>query len=171
MASEVLNIISSIWTALGVIAVAGGGLVAIADVDAMSEDQLDDLLEKSALDGWQKKELKTTRDKTRYYSDAVMWQKLNDSDVAYTNFNEYLSKNGIFIPEPVKAKFAELNELLLGAFMERRLSMQFPKLPPKFDKGAILHETGPKLLKALEQEVQGRLWNSTRFDNEPITTA
>jgi hypothetical protein len=82
MASEVLNIISSIWTALGVIAVAGGGLVAIADVDAMSEDQLDDLLEKSALDGWQKKELKTTRDKTRYYSDAVMWQKLNDSGVA-----------------------------------------------------------------------------------------
>jgi hypothetical protein len=30
MASEVLNIISSIWTAFGVIAVAGGGLVAIA---------------------------------------------------------------------------------------------------------------------------------------------
>jgi hypothetical protein len=253
MASEVLNIISSIWTALGVIAVAGGGLVGIAygifkflgekwlnakfeerlaaykheqqkeleelrfkintlmdrtvklhqrefdvlpeawgrlhdafsiirpvalgaqqspDVDAMSEDQLDDLLEKSPLAGWQKKELKAVRDnKTRYYSDALMWRKLNDAGVAYANFYEYLSKNGIFIPEPVKAKFAQLNDLLFGAFMERRYSMQFPKLPQKFDEGMVLHETGPKLLKALEQDVQGRLWNSTRLDNEPTTTA
>jgi hypothetical protein len=253
MASEVLNIISSIWTALGVIAVAGGGLVGIAygifkflgekwlnakfeerlaaykheqqkeleelrfkintlmdrtvklhqrefdvlpeawgrlhdafsiirpvalgaqqspDVDAMSEDQLDDLLEKSPLSGWQKKELKAVRDnKTRYYSDALMWRKLNDAGVAYANFYEYLSKNGIFIPEPVKAKFAQLNDLLFGAFMERRYSMQFPKLPQKFDEGMVLHETGPKLLKALAQDVQGRLWNSTRLDNEPTTTA
>ena len=238
---ESLKIISSIWTALGVVALAAGGLVTIAygifrvfgekwlnaifderlatykhaqqkeleelqfkistmmdrtvklhqrefdvlpeawgrlydtfntllpvsigfqqspDVDRMSEDQLEDLIEKSLLADWQKDELKAVPDKTRYFADAMMWQKLNDAGQAYVKFHEYLSKNGIFIPEPVKAKFAELDDLLYGAYMERQFSMQHKDLPQKFDKGMVLHESGGKLIKSLEQDVQGRLWNN-----------
>src|SRR5205807_8925049 len=94
-------------------------------VNAMSEDQLEDLLEKSPLAGWQKNELKAASDKTRYFADAMMWQNLNDARAAYVKFTDYLSKNGIFIPDPVKSKFLKLDELLYDALVERRLSMQY----------------------------------------------
>jgi hypothetical protein len=236
MGGEVLNIISSIWTALGVAAVAGGSLVTIAygifrffgekwlnakfkerlaaykhaqqkeleelrfkintlmdrtvkldqrefdvlpeawgrlrdtsnilhrvslgvqqypDANTMSEDQLEEVLEKSPLAGWQKNELKAARDKTRYFADAMMWHNLNDAGEAYVKFNDYLSKNGIFIPEPVKSKFLKFNELLYDALMERRLSMQYKDSPQKFDKGMVLHESGPNLLTSLEQDGKG----------------
>jgi hypothetical protein len=129
------------------------------DINAMSADQLEELLEKSPLANWQKKELLTRENKTRYYADAMMWHKLNDAGQAYDNFREYIHKNGIFISAVIKNRFMEIEDLLLHAFIERRLSLQYRNQAQQFDKGQVLHTEGPRLLKALEQDVQRRLWS------------
>ena len=70
-------------------------------------------------------------------------------------------KNGIFIPPDIKKKFSELDDLLAEAIVERRAGLQFPDtgIAQKFDKGVALHDSGPGLLKSLERDVQGQLWN------------
>ena len=129
------------------------------DLDKMSADQLQELIDKCPLAGWQKKELLATGAKTRYYADAMMWHKLADAGDAYNEFNEYFRKNGIFVSDEIKNLFTELKVLLLDAFIERRLSLRYKDQSQRFEKGTILHTQGPRLLDALEQHVQQRLWS------------
>jgi hypothetical protein len=129
------------------------------DVSRMPDNQLDELLDKSPLANWQKTELRSAHDRTRYYADAMAWHILQDAGGAYNDFRDYFHKNGIFISESIKDKFSEIEDMMLHAYIERRLSLQYRDQPQKFDKGQILHTDGPRLLKTLEQDVQSRLWS------------
>jgi hypothetical protein len=135
------------------------GFIQYPDVNRMSDDQLGELLEKSPLVGWEKTELKAAADKTKYYANAIFRSNFDKAGEACTAFRVYLSKHGIFIPEPIKAKFAELDALLTNALLERRLSIQNPRDTQMFDVGNTLHTRGRELLKSLEQDVQRRLWS------------
>src|SRR5262249_2730228 len=49
-------------------------------IDAMAAEQFDDFLDKIPLAAWQKNELRTSSDRTRYYLDAIMWYDLNRAE-------------------------------------------------------------------------------------------
>jgi hypothetical protein len=129
-------------------------------IEGMTAEQFDDFLEKIPLANWQKRELRASSEKTSYYLDAIMWHDLNRAQELCGNFHVYLSKNGIFIPPAIKEKFSALDDLLAECIGERRRSLQDKTASPKFEKGMSLHDNGPKLLKSLERDVQGRLWSS-----------
>ena len=128
----------------------------LPDVNRMTQAQLDDLLERSEFATWQKDELLTEQDKTLYYADTMTRRNLIAAHNKFMEFDAYLTKSGIFIPKSLKAQFEALNLLMHEAVMERRL--QDSNKPPSFDKGVELHSKAPALLKALEHDVQTRLW-------------
>jgi hypothetical protein len=130
------------------------------NLDMMSAEQLEEFLERSRLDGWQKNELRAAHDKSTYYANAITRHDLNKAAESVTEFHAYLDKNGIFIPEPIKAKFVKLDDLLYGALMERQSH------PHKPEKVETLHTKGPALLKIIEKDVQGRLWSSQPTEDE-----
>jgi hypothetical protein len=134
-------------------------LVAIAfrrnpDLNTMSAERLEEFLGESPLTPLEKKELTAASDKNRYYGDAKGWHDLNKGLNSYNTFHVTFAKNAIFIPDPLKSKFSEIDNMLKEAIIERQLQ------PNKFDKGGDLHMKGPALLKALESDVQRRLGNS-----------
>lgn len=137
------------------------GAVFSPDIRKMTGEQFEDFLEKIPLASWQKNELRAATDPARYYLDAISWHDLNRAQTSCGEFHVYLLKNGIFIPPDIKKKFSELDDLLAEAIVERRAGLQFPDtgIAQKFDKGVALHDSGPGLLKSLERDVQGRLWN------------
>lgn len=139
----------------------GLGFHQYPDVNKLTADQLDDLLdERSPLAGWQKTELRSASDKTRYYADAISWHNLLKAEGALRDFHIYFSKNGIFVPDDIKTKFVDLDDLMNGAVTERRFAMQYRDMPPKFEAGQLLHTEGQERLKFLEKDVQRQLWSS-----------
>jgi hypothetical protein len=124
------------------------------DLNKMSSERLDEFLDQSPLAGSQKAELKGATDKVRYYRDVKAGHDLNRAIDTYNDFHRTFSKNAIFIIEPLKEKFASIDNMLKQAIMERQVQ------PHKFDIGVTLHEKGRALLKTLERDVQGRLWSS-----------
>lgn len=130
------------------------------DVDRMNEDQLDEFLENSSLLKWQKAELKNAHDKNKYYMKAIAWKNINKAQESCQEFHVYLLKNGIFIPEPMKAKFAELDQIIFSALVEHEVNQQDIGGPRLREELKTLLGKGAELLKSLEADVQGRLWKS-----------
>jgi hypothetical protein len=137
----------------------GLGIQRYPDLNNMSSERLDEFLEASPLTPVQKGELKAAPDKTRYYTSVKGWHDLDKAIDTYNEFHAKFSKNGIFIPAPLKSKFAAIDNMLKEAIIERQVQ------PHKFDRGVALHEKGRALLAALERDIQGRLWSSQ--ESEP----
>ncbi len=130
------------------------GIQRYPDLDRMSAERLDEFLETSPLTAVEKAELKAASDKRQYYGEVKPWHDLSKAIDTYNEFHTKFAKNAIFIMEPLKTKFAEVDDMLKVAIIERQVQ------PHKFDKAGSLNSKGRALLKALERDVQGRLWSS-----------
>lgn len=145
----------------GVITAVTSALQQYPDLDRMNDDQLEEFLEgHSFLLNWQKAELRKSSSKARYYSKADSWNKAKKARNACREFHVYFLKNGIFIPEPMKSKFSELDDIIYSALVEYELNLEDEMIPRMRDALKALGSKGPTLLKSLENDVQGRLWNS-----------
>jgi hypothetical protein len=140
------------------------GVVVAPDLNQLSAEQLEFFIEKVPLEDFQKNELRVASDKLKYYSDAIQRHDLNRALDACGAFHIYLTKNGIFIPPEIKKKFSDFDVLLAEVIGERKISLRRPNTMERFDKGVALDSNGPALLKSLESDVQGRLWNSIKSD-------
>jgi len=128
------------------------------DLDNMSAKRLDELLEQGPLTVLEKAELREAADKKQYYAKVKSWHDLAKAIELYNEFHSKFTKNGIFIMEPIKLKFAQIDEMLKAAIIERQVQ------PHKFDQGPKLHGKGRELLGALGRDVQERLWNSQKSE-------
>jgi hypothetical protein len=132
------------------------------DLDRMTEPQLEEFLEKSDLMNWQKDEIRRATKKTEHFVKAVGWQRISEARDACRELHVYLRRNGIFLPEPTKSKFVELDKLIYGALVEHELNQRDDLRPMLREDLKKLNQSGKQLLEALEQDVHGRLWDSQR---------
>jgi hypothetical protein len=127
------------------------------DFKRMSEAHLEEFLEGSPLAGWQKAELREASDKNSYYRKVNYWH--HAAREAYREFSNYPMRNEIFIPEPLKLKFSELGDLLWDALIEHEGNEEYEIRPRERGKQKALNGEGQDLLKAIEKDVQDRLWS------------
>jgi hypothetical protein len=144
------------WQVKGLVA----SLRSYPDVNRMTTQHLGEFLAKSELAQWEQEELKQATDKTRYYIERISWREIFEAKKAYGKFQIYFLKNGIFIPADLKVKFSELDDLIRGALIEHEVAKQHGHAISQQEELMKLIKTGPTLLKALEADVQSRLWNS-----------
>jgi hypothetical protein len=129
------------------------------DFKRMSEAHLEEFLEGSPLAGWQKAEFRDASDKNNYYPKAIYWHHAARAREAYREFSNYPMRNEIFIPEPLKLKFSELGDLLWDALIEHEGNEEYEIRPRERGKQKALNGEGQDLLKAIEKDVQDRLWS------------
>jgi hypothetical protein len=130
------------------------------DLDPMRSDQLDDFLAHSELAEWERQLVRDAKEKTNAYRDQIEPYKIARARKASRKFYFYFRRNGIFIREPIKQQFEALDELIVSALTEHQ--MNFQHRTREFKSIDRLASEGEKMVKALEAEVQKRLWDSTR---------
>jgi hypothetical protein len=131
------------------------------DIRNMTTAQFEFFMANIPLEDFQKDELRNSPgpDQQTYYLNAIMRHDLDKAIDSCGAFHLYLKKNGIFILPSIKSKFSAFDEFFTAVIKERKASLSSRQAAQKFDKGLELHEKGPGLLTALENDVQGRLWS------------
>jgi hypothetical protein len=83
---------------------------------------------------------------------------LQDALAAHNSYEVYIRKNGIFIDRHLVDKFHEIEKLMREVLDEQ--SVKVSRLPFDRTKFAAATKKGNSLIKALELEVQRRLWSA-----------
>jgi hypothetical protein len=130
------------------------------DLNAMSPEQREDVIANSKLAEWQRQLVRDAKDKTAEYRNQVEPHKIARAKKASGKFYLYFRKNGIFVRESIKRQFDALDQLMLSALSEHQMNFQHQSR--EFTSIDRLASEGEKMVKALEAEVQKRLWDSTR---------
>jgi hypothetical protein len=131
------------------------------DLNRLNDDQLEEFFENHPfLLNWQKADLRVSPDRNKAYSKADSRHRAGKARDACREFHVYLLKNGIFIPEPMKSKFTDLDGIIYNALVEHELNMEDNMIPRSRVELKALAGKGAELLKSLETDVQERLWNS-----------
>lgn len=160
------DVIPEAWAQLvethGVISSIVSPLQSYPDLDRMGEPQLADFVEKCPLANWQKEEVRNSAHKTDSYRKAISWHKIASGLQKMRDLYLLLRKNGIFIPEPTKSKFTDLEQLLHSALAEYEFNETYNVIPRSTEQQDRLRKSGEVLIKALEIEVQNRLWTSQK---------
>jgi hypothetical protein len=134
------------------------------DLNSMSTPHLEDFIASCKLSEWQKTELRESKDKSKYYIDAIYWHKLSEARNTLSTYHVYLKKNGIFIPEPLKTKFSEMDDLLFHTLIEHDLNEKNERRPREGHWQSKLQKEGLGIMNSIETEVQGRLWSAHATD-------
>jgi hypothetical protein len=135
------------------------------DLNSMRANQCEDFLANSKLAEWQRQLVRDATDKTSAYRNQIEPFKIARAMKASRKFYMNFRSNGNFIREPIKQKFDELDQLMQSALSEHVMNFQHQTREFKFiDRLASPHSE--RMMKALEAEVQKRLWDSTRVANE-----
>ncbi|WJR76022.1 hypothetical protein [Bradyrhizobium sp. NP1] len=143
----------------GTVQAVAAGLQQYPDLDRMTSDHLDEFLGKSPLDNWQKEKIKREGKKTDEYISAINHHRAWEARNVYRDFYVYFRKNGVFIREELKAKFDALSDLIHSTLVEHEVGLQHKDFRKWETREKFVTES-TALLKALEQEVQTRLWDS-----------
>lgn len=133
------------------------------DLNAMSDVQREDFLVEGMigkeLAEWQRQKIRVATDKTAELRNQWEPFKIARAKGASAKFYKYFRANGIFIRESLKTKFDELDRLVLAAISDHQ--MNFQHKTREFKSIDRLAHDGEAKIKALEIEVQKRLWDST----------
>ncbi len=132
------------------------------DLDRMPPEHLLEFLEKCPLANWEKEKIKNEVKKTDYYTDAINRHKAWEARNTYRDFYVYFRKNGIIIREEIKAKFDSLADLTHGALVEYEIGLRHDNDFRLWDARKKFASESEALLKALERDVQTRLWDSQK---------
>ena len=98
-----------------------------ANLDRMLPDHLDEFLEGSELENWQKQALRSSKSKNEYYQDAVNWIRLTAAQNAQVKFNNFRLLHSIFLNGELQESLAEFSKLLNSALTERQMEIENPK--------------------------------------------
>ncbi|MEH2528000.1 MULTISPECIES: hypothetical protein [unclassified Bradyrhizobium] len=133
------------------------------DLDRMAAGQLEEFLEGGFLARWQKDELKEVDQRNEYYQRACTLHRIWEAREACWDFHIYFKKNGIFVPEPIKAKFLHLDKLIYDALIEHQINEQ-EEIRPRLRENTKRLSEAEEIMNTLEQDIQHRLWSTAKSD-------
>ncbi|MDF0495064.1 hypothetical protein [Bradyrhizobium yuanmingense] len=159
------DVIPEAWgklnTAHGIVTAITSAFQQYPDLDQIGESQLDEFLHDSFMANWQKEEIRLTDKKTDYYRKALIWHKVTEAREACREFHVYFRKNGIFVPEPIKSQFVQLDKLTYEALVEYELNER-EEIRPRLRKALNALAEAKDIMISLESNVQDRLWNMNK---------
>lgn len=140
-------------------------LISYPDLDQMSEAQYSEFLVASELLGWQKDELRQGSDRNDRYRRMIFWHRLHSVKNSHADFHNYFISRGIFVQPELKEKIRALSNMMYDAFTERERDEAEPMPGERsFANRDRLQREGPGQLKAIEKDVQARLWEANKLD-------
>ncbi len=129
------------------------------DLDRMAPAELDQFIRECSLEEWQKDELKSVSEKTRYYIQKITWRRLSEARSVSFEARSFVTKHGIFMQREIIKEFERLDDMIFKALIEKQFNEEYPEPPLKRDDQKTLHTNGKVLLNELEARVHARLWS------------
>lgn len=127
----------------------------------VSEEELEEFLERSSLWESQKAKLRVATPKSRdaLWQDMDTWQRRNKVRNALSEADRFVKVNGVFLPEPLRDQFNKLIEVIWHALVSYDSGFRCsPKEYTLIEKaGDKLKTEGEPLHKQIEEAVRRRL--------------
>jgi len=127
------------------------------NVKDMSKERLEVFLQNSFLEDWQKKELKASSDKQKYYQKASAFFDLHNSKKTIYEFHAYMERNRLFLKNDIKDKFSEIDSLIWGIYNSSDIAEEVEDNKMKMQAWRDTKDKIEPIRKEIEKLVQERL--------------
>ncbi len=107
--------------AYGAVAYAISSFQESADLNIMSDKELEAWLEGAEMHDIQKSEIRAATNKNENYIKILTWKQIGEADKVLSEFNNYLILQGIFIDEDIATKMAEAGKIMRSALISRKM--------------------------------------------------
>jgi hypothetical protein len=128
------------------------------DVSTFSEHKFEEFLKDSdtGLLDYQKEELRKASDRTKYYREALEWNRFCDANEKQTDFHNYLVEHRIFMTVELRQKFRAVDECLSTALHDYRAGHKLSNQTMVNSARKRVQDLRP-VLDEVEQAIQKRL--------------
>lgn len=133
-----------------------------ADVGRMKPEQLDELLSRTEFTESQKDEVRNSYEKNNVYSDIDFWHRLHKVKKAFGDFQNYVVRNGIFLPPDLKEKFTKIAEILWSAVISKEIGHEAKDWKMQNEGWKKIKEETEPLYNSIEADIQARLQSHGR---------
>lgn len=143
------------------------------DFQRMDESELELWLKKSDFSDSEKIYFTKDEDKSRAYGRILEFRCLNDAHRDYFDFHTYFENNRIFLSPEVKQKLGQIDTLLWGSWVAKRMDLRgFSQITDKDyirEAWETLDKKVKPLMAEIESLVQARLFPESRAETETGT--
>lgn len=91
------------------------------DFNSMKEIEIRKSLESSKFHEHQVEELINSTDKNKYYTEKVIWHRINDARKEFSEFHNYFIRNRIFLTSALQEQFGKIDNLLWESLVSREV--------------------------------------------------
>jgi len=127
------------------------------DLDRMNPEQLNEFLDGSELRESQNKEIRASGKKVDKYQELITWHRVNIVKSACIAFNDYIAKNGIFLPPELKQQFDAAKNELWSALIDKEVGHGAKDWKMQYEGWTAIKEKINPLYKSIETGIYARL--------------
>jgi len=113
------------------------------DLNRMSSIALDEFLDKSKLQEYEKQELKKAQNKIEFYQECIFGYNYAEAHKEFSEFHNFIVRNRIFFSSDLQEKFTKIDDIMWSAIIDRKVGYQ-----------AKDHEMWIKAYKQIRDEVE-----------------
>jgi hypothetical protein len=139
-----------------------------ADVNRMTDDELEEFLESTAFSEYQKKEIMVSRDRAETYRHLVFIYRAQEVKSTFGDLQAYVARNGIFMDEELKEKMATIADSLWTAIVSKETGHEVKDWEMQRESWDKVKEETEPLYKEIELHIQSRYVHMENLINDLI---
>ena len=128
-----------------------------ADVNRMTGLQLEELLTNTTFTDSQKQDVRSAGDKGKAYQDILFWHRLHKVKNAFADLQNYVARNGIFLPPDIELKFKKIAEMLWSAVVSKEVGHEAKDWKMQREGWDKIKEEAEPLYLQIKALIQNRL--------------
>lgn len=133
-----------------------------ADVNRMTDAQLEEFLDTKEFTDSQKDEVRKARNRADAYREIEFWHRLQTVKTAFADLQNYVARNGIFLPSELKQKFTEIADMLWSAIVDKQVGHEARDWGMQNEGWTKIREDIEPLYKSIEADIHARLQSHGR---------
>ncbi|ACT47088.1 hypothetical protein [Methylotenera mobilis] len=138
------------------------------DLDRMDNDRLEEYLQSSALTDVDKKKIKAAPKKLDVFTNIDFWRRLHECRKAIFAYQDYVEKNGIFLPAAIKKDFVDIARLLRNTMVTKQVGHEANDWEMQSKSWESLTKEIDPLRESLETLIHARLHEHGTVKNSDI---
>lgn len=160
------SVLPEAWSKLdeahGLVAWLVSPMQSYANVDRMTPVQLEEFLKETEFTDSQKDDVRNAREKGRTYQEIYFWHRLHRVKKSFGELQNFVARNGIFLPQELKGKFSKISEMLWAAVVSKEVGHEAKDWKMQNEGWKKIKEEIEPLYKSIEADIQARLQSHGR---------
>lgn len=128
-----------------------------ADVERMTNDELDEFLAKFDIRETQKQDIRSSSNKGKTFQEISYWYRIQKAKVALSDVERFIARRGIFFPLELKQNFLAMLTILRSALISHQMGHETSDRKMQHEGWKRITDEAEPLYKAIEEEIHSRL--------------